>query len=84
MIVGNDVSVFIDNKSGTQTALFEIPILIFIEKTVKKVSHGVIIAKRAFLKMTKYPAAALDGLDRSDVDHGLTRLFGKVGKTFRR
>jgi len=84
VIVGYDIAVFIDNEPGTKAPLFKVPFLVFIEKSVKKVPHGVVLSKRAFFKVTKYTAAALDGLDGPDIDHRRAGLFSQVRETFRR
>ena len=83
VIIGNNVTVMIDNKTGTQTPLFESLVGTAPKKFLKKVVKGVIFFKGSALEMRIYVHGPFAVFFRTDVDYGRTVFFGQFRKTFR-
>jgi hypothetical protein len=83
MVVGYHVPLFINDKSGSKTALFEIPFRLFAEKSLKKFLHAIIFAKRLLLKMPKYPPSAFIRRDGTNIDDRRAGHFSQSAETFR-
>ena len=75
MVVGDDISVFINNKTGTKAPLFEVPVGLSAKKSFKQIIAGIIVPKRIPGKMTKYPSTPFYILLRSYVNDGGTHPF---------
>ncbi len=74
MIVRDDKTVPVDDKPGTQAPLFEIFLGILAGRW--SVLKRIAFSERTAEKMAEYPAAALNGLYRSDVDDAGFGIFG--------
>ncbi len=48
MIVGNNIAVFVNDESGPQTSLFELPLLFIPEKFIEKIFKRVLIPPWTF------------------------------------
>ena len=84
MVVGDDKTVFIDEKSGTQATLFEVALLTIALKWTEEFVKWITVAATGVPeKMPEDRTAALDGFHRADINHTGPGCFGKFAKAFR-
>ena len=85
MVVGNDIPVFVDNKTRAQTALFKIVGRVVFKERAKKLLERIARPKWSFLskrslKMTEDLPAALNCFNGANVDNTRARLFSELAE----
>ena len=78
MIVGDNVAIFIDDKSRSQALLLEVPVRNVTKKPSKK------ITERALFSRTEVMSEGVAGNTNrgggADIDHSRSHLLGQFGK----
>ena len=83
MIVGDNVTVFVDDEAGSQTGLFEFRPTVRSEKLFRRFLKGLLSAKGVHPKWTQSRPAGLDRFFHPDVDDGRADSVGQAAEIFR-
>jgi len=78
MIIGHDIAIFIDNKSGAKALLFEFPARSVAKKSFEEISKRVLFPRTE--EMSEGLAWNANGGGGADIDHGRSCLFDELGK----
>jgi len=83
MVVGYNITVFINDESRSKASLLKIMGSLVTEKTVKKIMKRIVLTKRTFFELTEDTAASFDCFYCPDVNYRRAGIFSQLVETFR-
>ena len=84
MVVSYDITIFVNNKSGTETSVFELLLRSSAKEFLEEIVERIIFLQRTSFELAMYAGTSLSILLRPYVDHGRAVSFSQIGKALRR